>query len=104
MSQHRVTVEPGTATEGVTARLMLQWPDVKRSEIRCPYCDALIPVPGTLEPQIRELAARLGGETAYVRYVIHHPPEIPPKPGFRTVSRDSAEFHEIEKRTTHDIP
>jgi len=103
-AKHQVTVAPGTPERGVTARLLLQQRVVKQTQIRCPRCGQDIAVPGTLEPQVRALAARLGGDTAYVRYAIFHPADIPARPGYRTMPLNSPEAQQQSGRAVHDLP
>jgi hypothetical protein len=77
MAQHRISLKPGTEKVGLPASQLLANPHLKQPQIKCPLCETLVDIPSSLEGDIRALAQRLGGEHMNLRFMIHHPPEIP---------------------------
>ncbi len=103
MGKHSIKVLPGTPNQGATARHLLQQPFVKLTAMKCPLCDTLIPIPGTLEPQIRALATQLGGDTAYITYEIKHPGDMAETTSLKTYELDSPEAKQLRSRSVQDI-
>jgi hypothetical protein len=103
MKPHRIEVTAGTPERGLTARYLYQDPEVKKTKVECPLCDTLIDVPNTLEPQIRELAAKLGGDSSFIAITYFHPPELPNTKLLRSMPSNSKEAEELRKRAIHDL-
>jgi hypothetical protein len=103
MKLHRIEVTAGTPERGLTARYLYQDPEIKQTKVLCPLCDTWIDVPNTLEPEIRALAARLGGDTSFIAINYFHPPELPQTKLFKSISSNSKEAEELRKKTLHDL-
>jgi len=103
MGSHGVTLEPSTPNEGVTARFLLTESFVKQTKIPCPVCGTIIEVPGTLEPKIKELAKKLGGEAAYLRLSFFHPADIAESEKGTVIKGNSSDAKEMLKKVIRDI-
>jgi len=101
MGNHRINIQPGNETEGVTARSLLAWQWSKQTKIPCPLCDSFVEVPETLEPQIKAFIEKLGDDTANLILEFHHPPDMPKTKILSELS--ASEELEAGKRNRRDL-